>query len=520
MTPAFAPRFTKTLMFRVSAVALVIVALCLGGYVLWIQATVFSPYANKDEQRWFERDADKELDALAHKLDPEGTTEYNREILAAFRERVAHFGVELVIFGPDGRAVTSAPGDSLLAAVPQVDTSLLVAMTDKAWDFDSYPDKSNVEAYANRIFDVDPIGDRAAPRGYLVASYRPFEMGADLAEVHSSLIDTQRLLEKVLTAMLILAAVTLLLLVGWTSNRVSKLSVAMEAFTGGDMDRRVQERGSDEIADLGRHFNHMASRLASLVDSLRQKEQFQRQLIANLSHDLRTPMASLRGHVESLSLRFDQLEPAQRARALDTITGNLEHLDRLVERMLVLSRLDAGQAAIQPEEFSIVELVDSVVGRCEHLALPGGVTLAVQAQPGLPLVKADPLQVTLVLQNLLENGIKFNRPRGTVTVSLAATGGRGQVDVTVADTGQGIAAADQPHIFDRFYTGDASRTRHADAPAHLKYSSGLGLAIAAKIVAAHGSELTVESRQGEGATFRFHLPAAVTETRKAMRAEG
>jgi signal transduction histidine kinase len=89
----------------------------------------------------------------------------------------------------------------------------------------------------------------------------------------------------------------------------------------------------------------------------------------------------------------------------------------------------------------------------------------------------------------------------------------------VADTGQGIADADLPHIFDRFFTGDASRTRHENAPAHLKYSSGLGLAIAAKVVAAHGDELKVESRRGEGATFHFNLPATATETRKAMAAE-
>jgi signal transduction histidine kinase len=520
LTSTRAPRFTKTLIFRLSAAFLVVVALGLGGYVLWIQATVFSPYANKAEERWFERDADKELDALALKLDPEGSPERNQETLGAFRERVAQFGVELMIFGPDGTAVTSAPGDSLMAAVPKVATSLLVAMMDTKWDFDSYPEKSDVEAYENRIFDVDPIGDRAAPRGYLVASYQPVRYGADLLEVHSSLIDTQRLIEKVLTVMVILAACTLLLLIGWTSRRVSHLSIAMEAFTGGDLDRRVREQGSDEIADLGRHFNYMASHVETLVDSLRQKEQFQRQLIANLSHDLRTPMASLRGHVESLSLRFDQLEPAQRARALDTITGNLEHLDRLVERMLVLSRLDAGQAAIHPEEFSIVELSDSVIRRCEHLALPGGISLQMRAEPGLPLVKADPLQVALVLQNLIENGIKFNRPQGCVTLSLDAAADRRQVRIAVADTGQGIADADLPHIFDRFFTGDASRTRHEDAPAHLKYSSGLGLAIAAKVVAAHGDELKVESRRGEGATFHFNLPATATETRKAMAAEG
>jgi len=186
----------------------------------------------------------------------------------------------------------------------------------------------------------------------------------------------------------------------------------------------------------------------------------------------------------------------------------------------VLSRLDAGQAAIQAEEFSAVELADSVVRRCEHLDLPGGIAVELRAEPGLPLVKADPLQIAQVLQNLIENGIKFNRPHGRVTVTLGRAPAGDRVRITVADTGQGIDEADLPHIFERFYTGDASRTRRDGAPAHLQVSSGLGLAIAAKVMAAHGDELKVESRPGEGAAFHFHIPAAQSAGKSALAAEG
>ncbi|MBK6733202.1 MAG: HAMP domain-containing histidine kinase [bacterium] len=519
--PRRTPRFAKTLLFRLSAIFLAFLGLCLGGYFLWIQATVFSPYADDAEKKWFETRADSELDALAATLasvDP-GSAAAGSAI-ANYGEKVTRFGVELMVFGPRGTSLAGTPGDSLMAAVPAVEVSLLSQMATSDWDFSRYPDKSNVDAFENRIFDVNVIGEPGSPRGYLVASYRPLEIDAGELEAHSNLLVTQQRLVKVLAGMLVLAAVGALLLMGWTSRRISRLSVAMEAFTGGDLRRRVGEGGSDEIDDLGRHFNHMARHIESMLDSLRQKEQFQRQLIANVSHDLRTPMASLRGHVESLNLRFDQLDAAQRARALDTISGNLEHLDRLVERMLVLSRLDAGQAAIQPEDFSIVELADSVMRRCEHLALPTGITIEMRAEPRLPLVHADPLQVALVLQNLLENGIKFNRPAGRVTLTLARVDAGARVLLSVADTGRGIAEADIPHIFERFYTGDASRTRKGGAPAHLQYSSGLGLAIAAKVVAAHGDELQVTSRPGEGAEFRFHLAAAVDQGLASMSAEG
>jgi len=512
------PHFAKSLLFKLSALFLAFLGLCLGGYFLWIDATVFSPYTDSDEKNWFENRATKELDSLAVDL-ANGRRDVNRTLDDA-GDRVARYGVELMVFAPDGSALAGAHGDSLLAAVPHIDPALLTAMSDDGWDYASYPDKSHVDAFENRIFAVNLIGAPEAPRGFLVSSYRPIVLDATEMEASSGLIDTQQLLVKVMVGMLVLAAVAALMLMGWTSRRIRRLSAAMEAFTRGDLERRVSSGGTDEIDDLGRHFNHMARHIATMVDSLRQKELFQRQLIANVSHDLRTPMACLRGNVESLSLRFEHLDAGQRARALETIGGNLEHLDRLVERMLVLSRLDAGQAAIQAEEFSVVELADSVVRRCEHLALPAGIIVELHAEPGLPQVEADPLQIAQVLQNLIENGIKFNRPQGRVTITLGREPDGKRVRITVADTGQGIDEVDLPHIFERFYTGDTSRTRRGTAPAHLQFSSGLGLAIAAKVVAAHGDELAVVSRPGEGATFHFHLPAISAAGTAALAAEG
>ena len=515
------PRFYKTLLFKLSALFLGFLGICLGGYFLWLESRVMSPYADRAEKDWYEDRSEHELKSLAGRLAPvAGNAAVLARELAAYQAGVARYGVELVVFRPDGAALAGAPGDSLAGAAPRLDAGLLARMSARGWDFGTYPNKADVDAYENRVFNVSAIGDRKAPAGWLVATYPPIEIGTHDVEASAGMLDKQRLVVKVMGAMLVLAAVGALLLMGWTSRRIRHLSLAMEAFTSGDLARRVGEGGSDEIDDLGRHFNHMASHIATMVDSLRQKELFQRQLIANVSHDLRTPMASLRGHVESLDLRFEHLDAAQRSRALETISGNLDHLDRLVERMLVLSRLDAGQNIVHAEEFSIVELADSVLRRCEHLALPGGIALGLEAEPDLPLVKADPLQIAQVLQNLLENGIKFNRPRGSVSLRLARADGGGRVRVTVADTGYGIDAADLPHVFERFYTGDASRTRRDAAPAPLQHSSGLGLAIAAKLVAAHGDELTVGSRPGEGATFGFHLPAASATVKAARAAAG
>jgi signal transduction histidine kinase len=267
----------------------------------------------------------------------------------------------------------------------------------------------------------------------------------------------------------------------------------------------------------------MAAHIEEMVQKLQQKELFQRQLIANISHDLRTPMASMRGYAETLTMKSGELSDEERNRYLAIIAANLEHLDDLIDHMLTLSRFESGQTVLRMEEFPLAELVDSVVLRCEPLAREREIELEFDCEePCEATVHADPLQIAQVLQNLIENGIKFNHPGGTVQVSVRPASAH-SVSVTVADTGVGISEKDLPHIFRRFYTADKSRSRTISSGVesvrqHLGQSSGLGLAIAAKIVAGHGSELAVESELGKGTTFRFEL--GLVEQAGAMEAEG
>jgi signal transduction histidine kinase len=253
----------------------------------------------------------------------------------------------------------------------------------------------------------------------------------------------------------------------------------------------------------------MAERIEDMIAELRKKEEFQRQLIANVSHDLRTPMASVRGYVETMLMDCGRTTTAEKERFLNIIAGNLDHLERLVDHMLILSRFDSGQATFRMENFPPAELADATLVRCEGLAAERDVKLELEVGDGIALVHADPLQIAQVLQNLVENAIKFNRPGGRVAIRIKREGNR--VRIEVRDTGYGIDAADLPRIFDRFYTGDQSRTRVDADPHqplkghHLSQNSGLGLAIAAKIVAGHDSVLHVDSRPGQGSVFYFSL---------------
>jgi signal transduction histidine kinase len=205
------------------------------------------------------------------------------------------------------------------------------------------------------------------------------------------------------------------------------------------------------------------------------------------------------------------MDGAEYRRYLGIVTDNLKHLDRLVDHLLQLSRLDAGQASFHHEDFPLAELAEGVLARCAAPAEARRITVDCVCPDDLPMVHADPLQIAQVMQNLVENGIKFGREGGEVTV-IARDVGDGSVEVAVRDDGPGIPLEDQPHIFERFFVGDRSRSLKG-------HSSGLGLAISAKIVEGHGSELTVESQPGHGACFRFRLPAAEAEL-LADEAEG
>lgn len=504
------PRFTRTLHFRMSALFLVLLSLAMGGYYLWINATVFSAYKNAEEKAWYEKQAEPQLEALAAGLAPV-LADAVPDTLAAvrrlqdFQAGVRQYGVELIVFDSAGRHL-AASADSLRRAVPALDPDLLAKMTAQDWDFSSYPLPHDVDAYENRIFQVESLQNRPAPM-FLVASYEPVTMGVE--EMNA---DWRHLGIQALVLIMIYAAVTALVVMAWASRRIRTLSRGVSVFADGRFDHRVPDRSADEIGALGRHFNAMARRIQAMMDELGAKEQFQRQLIANVSHDLRTPLASLRGYVETLSYDPANLSTQEKRHYLSVISSNLDHLDRLIEHTLILSRLDSGQAVLRLEEFPPAELADAVLQRCAGIAERAGVTLHLAADRSSGLVRADALQIGQVLQNLIENGVKFNRPGGSVTVAVAQSGDRVRIGVT--DSGTGIAPEDLPHIFERFYTGNKSRTRAegkapaADEGGHLQQSSGLGLAIAAKIVEAHGGVLEVATEPGRGATFQFTLPCA------------
>ncbi len=509
------PRFTTTLAFRISSLFLLMLVISGGGFWWWLSGTTVTGDMAAEEAAWYSNKAEGELDELAAEMAASfNDSQTMTQTAVSYGRDINRYDAEIIIFDSDGQHIYSSQPDSLFLAVATVNPQLMHDMSSGDWDYNSYPLPDDVDAYENRIFEVDRLfqnNDTAAPViGYLAASYRPAIISLDDIETAERKIGLNAIL-----LLLVYSGISGLVIMFWTTRRIRRLRDGVEAFSSGDLKTRVPATSGDEIGALGRNFNTMAHSIENMMEKLKEKEQFQRNLIANISHDLRTPMASMRGYVETISMQGDTMNADERERYLAIINGNLVHLDKLIDHMLVLSRFDSGQATFQMEDFPLVELADSVLMRCEGLAAERNISLDLDLDGSPSLVHADPLQVAQVLQNLIENGIKFNRDGGHVVVGLKSVGNL--MEVSVKDTGLGIAPEDLPHIFKRFYTADKSRTRAVDGTGfaavqdHLGQSSGLGLAIASKIVAGHSSMLQVTSILKEGTTFSFSLKTAASQ---------
>jgi signal transduction histidine kinase len=261
----------------------------------------------------------------------------------------------------------------------------------------------------------------------------------------------------------------------------------------------LRRNGSDdEIDRLNAVFRDMAGRIREQLAELERGDRMRRELVANVSHDLRTPLAALHGYLETLVLKGDRLDPEQRRRYLEIATEHSAKLGRRVAELFELAKLDACDVKLQRERFSLSELVQDVVQKFQIEAGRRQVQLHTERDSSLPLIDADIGLVERALENLIGNAVRHTPSNGQVTVSV--DGGESLVRVQVRDTGPGIAPDELPSVFDRFY-----RCRGGEANGS---GTGLGLAITKKIVELHHGSIQVSSRPDEGAVFTFSLPAA------------
>jgi signal transduction histidine kinase len=281
------------------------------------------------------------------------------------------------------------------------------------------------------------------------------------------------------------------------TERINLLKGAAEKLARGDLQTRVPVNGRDEVAALSSAFNQMAEQLQTADQKQRQLESLRRDLIAWASHDLQTPLTSMRAVLEALADGVVD-EPEMVKRYLRTAQRDVMSLSALIDDLFQMSQLDAGGFPLHRAQASLSDLVSDTLESFSQLASQQGIRLEGEVAPDVDPVSMDTQAIGRVFNNLVSNALRHTSSGGQVRVEARRT--RSGVEVTVSDTGEGIRAVDIPHIFERFYRGDASRSRTRGTGA------GLGLAIARSIVRAHGGDIQVESQTGKGTQFTFHIP--------------
>lgn len=280
------------------------------------------------------------------------------------------------------------------------------------------------------------------------------------------------------------------------TDRIAAVCRAAEAITEGDLTARVPVVGQDEVSHLARTFNLMAERLEEADRQQRELDTLRRDLIAWVGHDLRTPLASTRVIVEALADGVVE-DPETAQRYLRTAQRDIQSLTLLIDDLFQLAQMDAGGLHLDCQFHAISELIADTVESFHALAGQRQVALASTVAAGSDPVLVDAQQIGRVLANLVGNAIRHTPAGGSVTLHARPMDGRVQVEVS--DTGPGISGEDMPHVFERFYRGEKSRSRDTGG-------SGLGLAIAKAIVEAHGGVIWVDSQPGQGARFSFSVP--------------
>ena len=283
-------------------------------------------------------------------------------------------------------------------------------------------------------------------------------------------------------------------------RRLEALEDAARRLGAGDLAAQVPAQGGDEISAVAQAFNSMASDLRKRSEQVRASEDTRRQLLADVSHELTTPLTAMRGYVETLSMPDLAIDELTRERYLDIISQETLRLERIVGDLLDLSRLESGGGTLEVEDVMVSDLFARVVARHERECRNKGVDMAVAIDSEAETLRGDAHRLEQALQNLAANALRHTPAGGRV--QLTATRQDGRLALCVQNTGQGIPSEHLPHVFERFYKVDASR---GGTPA----GSGLGLSIVKAIVERHGGTITAARGSDGGTRFEMRLPVAI-----------
>ncbi len=490
--------------------------------VLFLLFGVFHVASTFVTTRLYLQEVDQRLNrTLASHLASEEILMINGRINHKALERVFHMlmvinpSIEIYLLDPSGRilAFSAPPGTVKRERVGLEPLRRLLAGRERLPILGDDPR----DGRRQKVFSVSALPAHLSSAQGTTQGFLYVILGGEQYESAAALLRNSYVLNE--SALAGVAAVLLTTLAGLVlfrmlTRRLRTLTESVDRFTSSGsseipMDLPARLSG-DEIEQLAGSFRLMTDRIAEQVRRLKETDELRRELVANVSHDLRTPIAAIRGYLDTLLLKEGTLSAAERRDYLETAARHSERLGKLVSELFELAILDARQASPELEPFSLPELVSDTTQKFRLTAENKGVSLTAAPPPSdLPFARGDIGLVERVLDNLIDNALRFTPAGGTVTVFLRPEED-GVLSITVADSGSGIAAEDLAHVFERFY-------RAAPRESAATGGAGLGLAIAQRIVELHGGRIEVESAPGAGSRFRFRLPSVETRNRKNDR---
>jgi two-component system, OmpR family, sensor kinase len=353
---------------------------------------------------------------------------------------------------------------------------------------------------SKKIFSAASVDPARADSGYLYVVLGGAEYDAAARRLRSGLLF--RSASTILGAGIAVALAAAFFVLMTMTRRLRLLAEAIDVFKRSDFRYPVpvhigSRSQGDELDRLVRAYNAMIAHIRAQMEQIAESNALRRDLIAGVSHDLRTPLASLRGYLETLIMKDQALSAEDRRMYLEIASEQSDRLNRLVEELFELAKLEDREVRIDLEPFQLSELVQDVVQKFARVAQEKGIALAGRFTPEAPLVAGNIPLIERLLDNLLENAIRHTPAGGKIEVCVSL--GRHGLNLEVSDTGTGIPEQDMPHVFERFYRVDRARSPTSGG-------AGLGLAIAKRIVELHRGSISVSSNVGVGTRFLVELP--------------
>jgi signal transduction histidine kinase len=468
--------------------ALLVILFIVGGASLWVGQVGMRLYYEELTQKLNQSIAmyvTAEHKLLEKKLGSRATIEQ-----LAHQAMVINPVVEVYLLAPDGRILSHALEQGAVKRTHVDLDPVHQFLSGKA----SFPLRGNDPRHLDRdkIFSVSTIGTPEDLQGYLYVI-----LGGKLYDDTQSNLEWSYIRQQTSWAIALIVAASVLigvLLFQQLTRPLSKLTAKINDFANNELDVPPD---NNDIERLHQLFDAMADKISEQFDQLRESDRLRRELISNVSHDLRTPLATIQGYLETLLIKNDTLEEQQRAEYLRTAERSCMRLARLIADLFELSKLESGSTQPEFEQFSIAELMHDTAQEFSLELKQKQLDLKLQIPQHNTQVYADIGLIQRVFENLIRNAIAHTPESGTIEMNFEETPQR--VQVTVADSGTGIIDRDIPHIFDRFY-------QSSEQPQRKSGSSGLGLAIVKRILDLHGCRIEVSSLVDQGTRFQFDLP--------------